>query len=133
MTEPATKAIETSNDYAISVGQNIPYVSDEASGFPLRGIRDRTRGVALARRRWVRAPHLRRGTGGNPQHLIRKENQMATCDILDLCLEATVDPNDEGTILIRETEIPETIVRTSRKNFAAFAEAVKEGKYDDLM
>jgi hypothetical protein len=58
---------------------------------------------------------------------------MAVCDILDLCLEAEVDPNDPNTILVRETEDPTVIVRTSRKNFRAFAEAVKDGKYDDLM
>jgi len=58
---------------------------------------------------------------------------MAACDILDLCLEAEVDPENPDVILIQETEDPTVVVRTPRKNFKAFAEAVKEGKYDDLM
>jgi hypothetical protein len=55
---------------------------------------------------------------------------MAACDILDLCIEVVTDPNDANTILIRESEFPEVIVRTSRKNWDAFVDGVKSGKFD---
>jgi len=58
---------------------------------------------------------------------------MAACDILDLCLEAEVDPENPDVILIQETEDPTVTVRTTRKNFKAFVEAIREGKYNDLM
>jgi hypothetical protein len=57
---------------------------------------------------------------------------VAACDILDLCLEVTTDPEDENTILIRETEDPATVVRTPRKNWEAFVKDVKDGKLDDV-
>lgn len=57
---------------------------------------------------------------------------MATCDILDLCIEVTTDPDDNETILIRESEYPETVVRTSRTNWLAFVEGVKEGNFDNV-
>jgi hypothetical protein len=57
---------------------------------------------------------------------------MAVCDILDLCLEAEVDPLNPEVVLIRETETPDVVVETPLKNFRAFREAVKEGKYDDI-
>jgi hypothetical protein len=57
---------------------------------------------------------------------------MAVCDILDLCLEVTTDPEDENTILIRETEAPDVVVRTPRKNWDAFVQDVKDGKLDEV-
>ena len=57
---------------------------------------------------------------------------MNCADHYELCFEAEVDPNDPNTILVQETEDPTITVRTTRKNFAAFVAAVKEGKYDDL-
>ena len=57
---------------------------------------------------------------------------MATCDILDLCIEVTTDPEDDNTILIRETEDPGTVVRTSRANWQAFVNGVKAGDFDNV-
>jgi hypothetical protein len=57
---------------------------------------------------------------------------MAVCDILDLCIEVVTDPNDNETILIRESEYPEVIVRTSRKNWDAFVDGVKSGNFDNV-
>jgi hypothetical protein len=57
---------------------------------------------------------------------------VAVCDILDLCLEVTTDPEDENTILIRETEAPDVVVRTPRKNWEAFVQDVKDGKLDEV-
>lgn len=57
---------------------------------------------------------------------------MAVCDILDLCLEAVPDPEDNDTILIRETESPDVVVRTPRKNWLAFISDVKDGKLDGV-
>jgi hypothetical protein len=57
---------------------------------------------------------------------------VAVCDILDLCLEAVPDPEDENTVLIRETEYPDVTVRTPRKNWDAFVRDIKEGKYDEV-
>lgn len=58
---------------------------------------------------------------------------MAVCDVLDLCFEAEVDPNDPNFILVRETANPEVVVRTPRKNFIAFVQAIHDGKYADLL
>lgn len=57
---------------------------------------------------------------------------MAACDILDLCVEVTTDPDDDNTILIRESEYPEAIVRTSRVNWQAFIDGVKSGNFDHV-
>ena len=57
---------------------------------------------------------------------------MAVCDVLDLCIEVTDDPDDHNTILIRETEFPEVVVKTSRKNWEAFVGGVKNGNFDNV-
>jgi hypothetical protein len=57
---------------------------------------------------------------------------VATCDILDLCVEVTTDPEDENTILIRESEFPDAVVRTSRVNWEAFVDGVKNGNFDNV-
>lgn len=57
---------------------------------------------------------------------------MAVCDILDLCIEVTTDPDDENTILIRETEYPDAVVKTSRANWDAFVAGVKSGDFDNV-
>jgi len=57
---------------------------------------------------------------------------MAVCDVLDLCIEVVTDPHDENTILIRESEYPDVIVRTSRKNWDAFVEGVKLGNFNTV-
>lgn len=57
---------------------------------------------------------------------------MAVCDVLDLCIEVTTDPNDENTILIRESEFPDVVVRTSRANWQAFVDGVKNGDFDNV-
>jgi len=57
---------------------------------------------------------------------------MAVCDILDLCLEAIPDPNDENFVLIMETDNPEVVVRTPRKNWEKFLQDAKDGKLDGV-
>ena len=57
---------------------------------------------------------------------------MAVCDILDLCIEVVDDPNDPNTIFIRETEFPDVVVRTSRKNWLGFVDGVKNGNFDNV-
>lgn len=57
---------------------------------------------------------------------------MAVCDIVDLCIEVTTLQDDDSTILIRETEDPDVIVRTSRKNWQAFVNGVKNGDFDNV-
>lgn len=57
---------------------------------------------------------------------------MAVCDILDLCIEVVDDPEDPNTILIRETEYPDVVVRTSRKNWLGFVDGVKAGNFDNV-
>lgn len=57
---------------------------------------------------------------------------MAVCDILDLCIEVTTDPKDDNVILIRESEFPEVVVRTSRKNWLGFVDGVKNGNFDEV-
>jgi hypothetical protein len=57
---------------------------------------------------------------------------MSTCPDFDLCIEIVTDPNDSNTILIRESEYPETVVRTSRKNWLAFLDRVKAGDFGNV-
>jgi hypothetical protein len=57
---------------------------------------------------------------------------VAACDILDLCFEAEIDPQDSNYVLVRETGVPDVVVRTPRKNFRAFLDDVKAGKFDDM-
>lgn len=57
---------------------------------------------------------------------------MAVCDILDLCLEAIPDPDDENIILIRETDNPDVVVKTPRKNWEKFLQDAKDGKLDGV-
>lgn len=46
------------------------------------------------------------------------------------CIELAVR---DGEIVMRESEDPEFIVRTSRTNLRAFLEGVKAGEFDDLV
>lgn len=57
---------------------------------------------------------------------------MSTCPDFDVCMEAVTDPNDPDTILIRESEFPEVVVRTPRKNWEAFLGRVKAGDFDEV-
>ena len=57
---------------------------------------------------------------------------MAVCDILDLCIEVTTEHDDDDVVLIRETEFPDVVVRTSRRNWIAFVDGVKDGKFDNV-
>lgn len=57
---------------------------------------------------------------------------MAVCDILDLCIEVTTDPKDDNVVLIRESEFPDVVVRTSRKNWLGFVDGVKNGNFDEV-
>jgi hypothetical protein len=57
---------------------------------------------------------------------------MSVCPDFDLCLEVVPDPDDDDMILIRETENPDVVVRTPRKNWAAFLQDAKDGKLDGV-
>jgi hypothetical protein len=60
---------------------------------------------------------------------------MANCvDHYDLCVVAVPDPDDENTILIRETgdPNPDAVVRTPRENWLKFLAEVKAGEFDDV-
>lgn len=62
---------------------------------------------------------------------------MNCADHYDLCIEVTTDNEDENVVLIRETDPalgsgPDVWVRTSRKNWLGFVEAVKRNEFDDV-
>ena len=57
---------------------------------------------------------------------------MNCADHYDLCIEVVPDPEDENIILIRETDDPDVVVRTPRKNWEKFLEQVKNGDLDGV-
>ncbi|MFH8403721.1 DUF397 domain-containing protein [Streptomyces sp. NPDC018019] len=51
-------------------------------------------------------------------------------DAEDNCVEIAMH---EGEILMRESDAPDAIVRTSRAKFRAFLAGAKEGEFDDMI
>lgn len=57
---------------------------------------------------------------------------MVACDDPVMCVVVVADPDDPNTILIREDEYPDVVVKTSRANWEAFVDGVKAGHFDEV-
>lgn len=57
---------------------------------------------------------------------------MVACDDPVMCVAVVADPDDPDTILIREDEYPDVVVKTSRANWEAFVDGIKAGHFDEV-